>query len=115
MIEDTVLDSQIDLIAGSRLSFTFADSPFLRRHEELLVALGQKNRTPTLRQFMPELEERSIQGVKVAYLNWLNKLTLSFEFVFDSYPQTFWRQILCPFLSLLHVNLFEGWCTPMTL
>ncbi|KAK2946829.1 hypothetical protein BLNAU_18206 [Blattamonas nauphoetae] len=53
----------------------------------LCVQLGQ-----TLHQSMPELDKQSIQGIQLIYLTWLNnKLTLSFEFAFNSDPYTYWK------------------------
>ncbi|KAK2949510.1 hypothetical protein BLNAU_15598 [Blattamonas nauphoetae] len=42
-LEDVVVDSRLDLLAGTRQPFTLADSPLLRRHEEILISVGQKN------------------------------------------------------------------------
>ncbi|KAK2953820.1 hypothetical protein BLNAU_11223 [Blattamonas nauphoetae] len=44
-LEDVVVDSRLDLLAGTRQPFTLADSPLLRRHEEILISVGQKTQT----------------------------------------------------------------------
>ncbi|KAK2939792.1 hypothetical protein BLNAU_25299 [Blattamonas nauphoetae] len=50
-LEDVVVDSRLDLLAGTRQPFTLADSPLLRRHEEILISVGQKTQTLISRKY----------------------------------------------------------------